>query len=273
MTHLFKLCGQRIAYDTNARKAHKLSPLAFKMIESLTPPLKKGCPSPLRYAFAKYDSAALSSAYDEIYDLYIAGELFRDEPLPETKPDINVLPFPSRPTDGITTLITLPLSSNEIENAISLVSENSNTVLAPKADYSDGMAVKSALEILDRIGAKKICPIHEVKSTDDCFSETVSELRKQGFTQISLSVLQDALNDPDKVMSEYEQIFKTIVRSDDKSFVFYPFIPDYISATNPGAGTGCLGCFAYGICHGAHSGAECDIIRKQTECALANTAE
>ena len=131
MIHLFKLCGQRIVYDSNSRKAHKLSPLAFKIIGSVTPPLKKGCPSPLRYAFAKYDSGDLSAAYDEIYGLYESGELFADEPSPEAEPSLEVIPYSSGIADGKTKIVTVSLTSDDIENAVSLVAASSNISSAP----------------------------------------------------------------------------------------------------------------------------------------------
>lgn len=78
MVHSFKFGGQRIAYDSVSGAVIPLSELAFKMLDYIELPMQKDCPSALRYDLAKFDSAAISDTYDEMYALYREGKLFAD---------------------------------------------------------------------------------------------------------------------------------------------------------------------------------------------------
>ena len=78
MVHSFKFGGQRVAYDSVSGAVIPLSELAFKMLDYIQLPMPKDCPSALRYDLAKFDSAAISDTYDEMYALYKEGKLFAD---------------------------------------------------------------------------------------------------------------------------------------------------------------------------------------------------
>ncbi len=78
MVHSFKFGGQRIAYDSVSGAVIPLSELAFKMLDYIELPMPKDCPSALRYDLAKFDSAAISDTYDQMYALYKEGKLFAD---------------------------------------------------------------------------------------------------------------------------------------------------------------------------------------------------
>ncbi|MBQ2765658.1 MAG: hypothetical protein IJF48_01555 [Clostridia bacterium] len=80
MVHTFKFGGQRIAYDSVSGLVLPLSELAYKMLDYIELPMPKTCSSALRYDLAKYDSAAISQTYNELYALYRDGKLFaKDE--------------------------------------------------------------------------------------------------------------------------------------------------------------------------------------------------
>lgn len=78
MVHTFKFGGQRIAYDSVSGLVLPLSELAYKMLDYIELPMAKECSSALRYDLAKYDSAAISATYDELYALYRDGKLFAE---------------------------------------------------------------------------------------------------------------------------------------------------------------------------------------------------
>ena len=78
MVHSFKFGGQRVAYDSVSGAVIPLSELAFKMLDYIQLPMPKDCPSALRYDLAKFDSAAISDTYDEMYALYKEGKLFAE---------------------------------------------------------------------------------------------------------------------------------------------------------------------------------------------------
>lgn len=78
MVHTFKFGGQRIAYDSVSGLILPLSELAYKMLDYIELPMAKECSSALRYDLAKFDSAAISDTYDELYALYRDGKLFAE---------------------------------------------------------------------------------------------------------------------------------------------------------------------------------------------------
>ena len=86
MLYYFKLGGRRIAYRKETGEVFRLSALAGQMLEQLSFPLPSACPSALRYAFAKYDSEAISAAYREVLSLG-----------PENPPAAVVFPTPAKP--------------------------------------------------------------------------------------------------------------------------------------------------------------------------------
>lgn len=277
MIHIITKYGKRVVYDTNSHKAHHLSPLAVKMLTSLTPPLREGCPSPLRYAFAKYDSGDLSEAYNSIYALYASGDLFAETPLPEAKPKMGFVNYGDELPDTETVIAAIPLDSENIDKAAEAAEKEAGTVLAPVADYADSKNAEAAAKLAERLGFIKVCPIHKVTKENEQFSETVKKLREQGFSLISVIIADGAANTPESTAAEYDKIMKNIVRSHDTGITFLPFRTDYIKATakkqSDSEADACAGCIACGICTGTHTGAECDIIKLQTECALIAEAE
>ncbi len=85
MVHTFKFGGQRIAYDSVSGLVLPLSELAYKMLDYIELPMAKECSSALRYDLAKFDSAAISATYDELYSLYRDGKLFAEGEAEEKK--------------------------------------------------------------------------------------------------------------------------------------------------------------------------------------------
>ncbi|MBQ8551553.1 MAG: hypothetical protein IJ428_01930 [Clostridia bacterium] len=78
MVHTFKFGGQRIAYDSVSGLVLPLTELAYKMLDYIELPMAKECSSALRYDLAKFDSAAISDTYNELYALYRDGKLFAE---------------------------------------------------------------------------------------------------------------------------------------------------------------------------------------------------
>ncbi|MCI8387647.1 MAG: hypothetical protein HFE63_04185 [Clostridiales bacterium] len=79
MVHTFKFGGHRFAYDSASGSLHILDELGYKMLDYIELPMPKDCPSALRYDLAKYDSAAISDKYDEMYKLYTEGKLYSED--------------------------------------------------------------------------------------------------------------------------------------------------------------------------------------------------
>lgn len=78
MVHTFKFAGQRIAYDSVSGLVLPLTELGYKMLDYIELPMAPECSSALRYDLAKYDSAAISETYNELYRLYSEGKLFAE---------------------------------------------------------------------------------------------------------------------------------------------------------------------------------------------------
>jgi len=53
----------------------ELSLLQKKMLPYVTLPMKKECPTALRYALAKFDAGAVAEAYEGLYVLFERGLL------------------------------------------------------------------------------------------------------------------------------------------------------------------------------------------------------
>lgn len=81
MIHTFRRLGSNIAVDTESGAVHVLSPIAYKMLSYIKPPLTQDMPVSLRYSLARFDSSDVEEAYEELYSLYEQGELFSD-PIP-----------------------------------------------------------------------------------------------------------------------------------------------------------------------------------------------
>ena len=76
MVHSFKYGGYRFAYDTVSGTLFRFNELTYKMLDYIGLPIPVDCPSALRYDLAKYDSMAISDAYDALYALSEEGKIF-----------------------------------------------------------------------------------------------------------------------------------------------------------------------------------------------------
>ncbi|MBQ7920984.1 MAG: hypothetical protein IJ325_00185 [Clostridia bacterium] len=74
MMYTFKCNGVRTAVHTGNGTVFTLTPLAFDMLQALTPPLTDEIPMGLRYSFAKYDSTDLKNSYAEVHKVFEAME-------------------------------------------------------------------------------------------------------------------------------------------------------------------------------------------------------
>lgn len=255
MIHSFKICGQRIVYDTGSCKAFKFPPLAFKMIESLEPPLVKGCPSHLRYSYAKYDSRDISEAYDLIYSLYESGDIFTDASCicascSKAKETVEVADWDSA--------------------ALDVKLSECSGLLAIRGDFNNVDVIEAAKKTLEKRGSATTVALHIAKGNEK-FSDTVRAIESLGFRNISLELDDSARAVPELVCDEYERILKNLIKESESTYRFLPFDTNHISDcknNNPA----CVGCWAHGICGGGYIASDCDIARKQIECALALSA-
>lgn len=84
MVHCFEQGGIRLALDVASGAVHMLDPIAYRLCEKLTPPLKAECPESIISQFSPEEADAVREAYSELYELYQEGLLFsEEEPLPE----------------------------------------------------------------------------------------------------------------------------------------------------------------------------------------------
>lgn len=72
MIHAFKSCGISAAINSNNGRVYQLDSLMYSMLPYLPQKseMTKELPISVRYAFAKYDSQDLTSAYRKLYDIY-----------------------------------------------------------------------------------------------------------------------------------------------------------------------------------------------------------
>lgn len=77
MIHPYQLNGYNIVLDVNSGAVHVVDELFYRLVSELKPPLSKDCPSSLLAKWGEtYSSQEITEAYEEIYALYIADQLF-----------------------------------------------------------------------------------------------------------------------------------------------------------------------------------------------------
>lgn len=80
MVHLFIQNGFRMALDSGSGTVLVLTELSYKILEYLKLPIAPRCPINLRYNLAKFPANDVEKAYGELYQLYLDGKLFADDP-------------------------------------------------------------------------------------------------------------------------------------------------------------------------------------------------
>lgn len=270
MTHIFKRCGQRVLFDTDSCTAHRLSPLAVKIIDSLNPPLSEICPSPLRYAFAKYDSQDVASAYGEIYKLYKEGHIFKESGNEggHFASAIKVIDFDKLSGTDNADIVRIKADSSELDKAIAYVSGSNDTLLEIEGNYNDRSVLEIALKAKAVLCSDKICVSH-IAGPDDSLISVIYGLLDNGFTVISIS---GSSTFSESNMNEFEKVLKELTRPDGRKLRFLPFELDYISS-NTIENTGCENCWAKNICNHSEYTPDCESKKAQIECALAYNAE
>lgn len=256
MSHLYKINGQRIFVDTNSLKAYPITPLAYKMIGSLTPPLTKDCPSALRYSYAKYDSNDVSSAYKEIYSLYKKGLIYSEDykdnnETSDNSPDIirlktdksfSIEKFP----DVLNELVSEYKNAGRYEIQINLADYSFcdiDKIIFLMKELSDAkntniyliLLSKDALlsdEIVDFVKMRQHYNVaigFTISKDNIFFSENLFPLAKSGIKNITAEVTSDNANDFDEneinsICLEYEKISRAqIKKNTDMNFEFLPF--------------------------------------------------
>ncbi|WRS28249.1 thioether cross-link-forming SCIFF peptide maturase [Oscillospiraceae bacterium MB08-C2-2] len=77
MIHQYCLDGHYIVLDVNSGAIHTVDKLVYDLLEKLVPPLGPSCPLEVLQALeGKYPPEELAEAYEDIFALYEAGQLF-----------------------------------------------------------------------------------------------------------------------------------------------------------------------------------------------------
>ncbi|MBQ9098569.1 MAG: hypothetical protein IJY50_03975 [Clostridia bacterium] len=97
MLVLFRCNARKYAYDTVSGYLRTLSGLEFRMLEAIQPPLTPLCPTALRYELAKFDSADVEEAYDELYAAFRKDLIF--------VPESGTLTPPTADTETVTAAV------------------------------------------------------------------------------------------------------------------------------------------------------------------------
>ena len=79
MIHRYKQGDLHIVLDINSGAVHVVDELAFNMLGLLTPPLKKNLPHDLPGSLSGYENDEIHDTYNELYELYLSGELFSED--------------------------------------------------------------------------------------------------------------------------------------------------------------------------------------------------
>lgn len=78
MLYTYKLGSKHIAFDSDKLKIFALSELEWQISDFVGNDMPPVCPSALRYALAKYDSAATDAAYKRVYAIHSGNESGKD---------------------------------------------------------------------------------------------------------------------------------------------------------------------------------------------------
>ena len=78
MLYTYKLGSKHIAFDSDKLKIFALSELEWQISDFVKDDMPPVCPSALRYALAKYDSAAIDAAYARVYAINSGDEAGKD---------------------------------------------------------------------------------------------------------------------------------------------------------------------------------------------------
>ena len=78
MLYTYKLGSKHIAFDNEKLKIFALSELEWQISDFTGEDMPSVCPSALRYALAKYDSATIDSAYNRVYSIRNGSESGKD---------------------------------------------------------------------------------------------------------------------------------------------------------------------------------------------------
>lgn len=98
LIHKYTQNGYFILIDTNSGTVHAVTELVYKLLDHITPPLKKTMPSELSSLeeLSGYDKELIEEAYQELYELFDNGMLFSTLPeLEYAKVDYDHMPIKS----------------------------------------------------------------------------------------------------------------------------------------------------------------------------------
>jgi len=283
MLHIFKMNGHRAAYDCTNRTYTPLSALALKVIDSIAPPLTPECPSSLRYAFAKYDSNDLSSAYKEVYSLYEKGLLFAESS--------QIAPAPAQIYKEISA------DAASVSEAIrSAIAEGDRYIIAVLTDGDAAAAANAAKQFSDTADIRLIWAPEslslsdaEIASLNDsgCYvripssgaslTEAVSSWADKGLRllDMTLPASEETNKDLIKLEKELERRVKNGDAPEFAPFTFALYAYEGYNSALPS----CSDCWAKEICGGHCLGANgstsslCDVKRTLIECAVTLNAE
>lgn len=77
LIHKYEMGGHHIVLDVHSGSVHVVDPIAFELLDYLSPPLTENCmEAALKDLSQKYSRQALLETYHELHELYENGELF-----------------------------------------------------------------------------------------------------------------------------------------------------------------------------------------------------
>ena len=80
MLHRYQLNGYNLVLDVNSGAVHVLDGLSYELSGLISAPMADSCPEDALIALrARYPEAEIREAYEELYELYRAGQLFTED--------------------------------------------------------------------------------------------------------------------------------------------------------------------------------------------------
>ena len=79
MVHVYSLLGYQIAVDVNSGSVHLLDDISYKILNWQNEPMSPNCPVALYDEISGYDKEQITEAWNELYQLQEAGQLFAED--------------------------------------------------------------------------------------------------------------------------------------------------------------------------------------------------
>lgn len=211
MIHTFKSCGISAAIDSCNGCIYQLDSLMYSMLPYLPPisEMTKELPTSIRYAFAKYDSLDLTTAYRKLFDIYTS-----EEKMTNTKNSADKYVIIS--TESNESFEKIPSGSN-----VYMYVDNLEKAERLKAEFSDlNFVFATNVPVYEKINGA-IATFGFSDATE--LIETVGELFNRGIKKVA-GYPTDEISETE-ALTAYDKLCRELVRMHKKgeSGVFVPF--------------------------------------------------